>query len=298
MGADRPGDFGSKLREARERKGVTLRQIANRTKISLAALEALERNDISRLPGGIFSRAFVRSYATEVGLDPETTIQDFIEQFPHESITAGHSMSEPIEDFEEVESDRRMARTVVSIAGASVLVAAGVLYFTVVNRRAPAPSTAPVATAPPASTAAAEPPPVDSAAPAATTGPGAAAVSPARERTSAAAPSSSPTPSASAAAPATAAAEAPSDRLTIGLLARRPVWVSATVDGERVISRLLQTGERQTIEIKREMVITAGDAAALAMTLNGAEARALGKPAEVVTARINLTNFKEYLQAR
>ncbi len=43
------------------------------------------------------------------------------------------------------------------------------------------------------------------------------------------------------------------------------------------------------------MVITAGDAAALSLTLNGAEARALGKNAEVVTARINLTNYKEFL---
>ena len=55
------GDFGSRLRAARERRGVSLRQIATATKISVSALEALERNDLSRLPGGIFSRAFVRS---------------------------------------------------------------------------------------------------------------------------------------------------------------------------------------------------------------------------------------------
>src|SRR6266436_6699892 len=90
MSADRTtGGFGAKLRDARERRGVSLRQIANATKISVAALEALERNDISRLPGGIFSRAFVRSYAVEVGLDPETTIQEFIAQFPNDSVTAG-----------------------------------------------------------------------------------------------------------------------------------------------------------------------------------------------------------------
>ena len=47
----------------------------------MSALEALERNDISRLPGGIFSRAFVRSYAIEVGLDPEATIQDSSRSF-------------------------------------------------------------------------------------------------------------------------------------------------------------------------------------------------------------------------
>src|SRR6187401_335192 len=90
MVADRTsGGFGGKLRDARERRGISLRQIANATKISVGALEALERNDISRLPGGIFSRAFVRSYATEVGLDPEQTVRDFMVQFPHDSVTAG-----------------------------------------------------------------------------------------------------------------------------------------------------------------------------------------------------------------
>ena len=71
MAADRTTDFGTKLREARDRKGVSLRAIADATKISVAVLEALERNDESRLPGGIFTRAFVRSYASEVGLDPD-----------------------------------------------------------------------------------------------------------------------------------------------------------------------------------------------------------------------------------
>src|SRR5260370_42507817 len=93
-------DFGARLRDARERRGVTLRQIANATKISVSVLEALERNDISHLPGGIFGRAFVRSYAVEVGLDPEAIIQDFITQFPHDSVTQGHPTSEQTEDNE------------------------------------------------------------------------------------------------------------------------------------------------------------------------------------------------------
>ena len=66
-------DFGSRMRHTREQRGVSLRQIAQTTKLSVSALEALERNDISRLPGGIFSRAFVRSYAAEIGIDPEDT---------------------------------------------------------------------------------------------------------------------------------------------------------------------------------------------------------------------------------
>src|SRR4030095_903804 len=83
-------DCGGQLKEARERKGVSLREIAASTKISVAALESLERNDFSRLPGGIFSRAFVRAYALEVGLDPDVTVQNFLEEFARADVKREH----------------------------------------------------------------------------------------------------------------------------------------------------------------------------------------------------------------
>src|SRR6185295_9093933 len=135
MAADRPsGDFGGKLRDARERRGISLRQIANVTKISIGALEALERNDISRLPGGIFSRAFVRSYANEVGLDPDATIQDFIAAFPHDAAAAGHLTSDTVEDPVSVENDRRMAGTFLWLIGLSLPIAGAVLHFATAGR--------------------------------------------------------------------------------------------------------------------------------------------------------------------
>jgi cytoskeleton protein RodZ len=138
MVSDRPsGDFGSKLRAARERRGVTLRQIANATKIAVAVLEALERNDISRLPGGIFGRAFVRSYAVEVGLDPEDTIRDFMAQFPQESVTVGHPNAEQIGDHESLESDRRTASTFLRLIAVSVPIAAIVIYLGASGRLTP-----------------------------------------------------------------------------------------------------------------------------------------------------------------
>ncbi len=82
-------DFGARIRQAREQRGISLRQIAETTKIAISVLEALERNDLARLPGGIFSRGFVRSYAVEIGVDPEQTVRDFMAQFPHDSVTAG-----------------------------------------------------------------------------------------------------------------------------------------------------------------------------------------------------------------
>jgi cytoskeleton protein RodZ len=284
MSADRPGDIGSKLRAARERKGVTLREIANRTKIAVAALEALERNDISRLPGGIFSRAFVRSYAHEVGLDPEATIQEFITQFPQDSVTAGHPRSDPVEDTELFESERRVASSVLWMALVSTALAGGVMYLSMARGRVedvPAPEPMPTPAAEPA--AAIKPP-----------GEPAAAVG-----RVAAPPEPRATSGSTPAAPAVSAAPARSeDRFTIVLSARRPVWISATVDGQKAIGRLLQSGEQETVDVRREMVITAGDAGAVRMMINGSEARALGKTGEVVTARVGVSNFKDYLQNR
>ena len=74
-----------------------------------------------------------------------------------------------------------------------------------------------------------------------------------------------------------------------------PCWLTATVDGEKKIERLLQAGERQTLEAARELAFTAGDAAAVRMTINGATARPLGREGAVVTVRMNLSNFKTYL---
>lgn len=261
MAADRTlGDFGSKLREARERRGVSLRQIANATKITVSALEALERNNISRLPGGIFSRAFVRSYAVEVGLDPEETIRDFIAQFPHDSVTAGHPTREQAEDHVAVDNSRRMANAFLRLMLVSVPIAGGLLYFGAYGRRAERPALEPAASTEAAATAL--------------------------------------PPSAVDATVAAAPNEPSADRLTVTLVATRSCWVSATVDGERVVERLLEAGEERTLDVRRELVLTAGDAGAVTMTLNGTQAQSLGGAGEVVTRQINLANFKEYLPTR
>lgn len=121
------GDFGARMRHAREQRGVSLRQIAEATKISVSALEALERNEISRLPGGIFSRAFVRSYAAEIGVDPEQTVREFLAQFPHDSVTAGSP--HVLIDDGSLER-RRLDPRAVMIVGTLVLVAAAIIFWT------------------------------------------------------------------------------------------------------------------------------------------------------------------------
>jgi transcriptional regulator with XRE-family HTH domain len=77
-------DLGAWLRRERERAGVTLETIATRTKVARTLLEALERNDVSRWPNGIFRRAFVRGYANQVGLEPDYVVALFVRAFPEE----------------------------------------------------------------------------------------------------------------------------------------------------------------------------------------------------------------------
>jgi len=74
--------FGARLRQQREKKGISLRTIATQTKIKLSMLEGLERDDIRQWPAGIFRRAYVREYAQAIGLDPDTVIREFVEQYP------------------------------------------------------------------------------------------------------------------------------------------------------------------------------------------------------------------------
>ncbi len=78
---DETPTLGSYLRAERERRELTLRTISENTKVSLPLLEGLESDDISRWPGGIFRRAFVRSYAEAVGLDPDDVFRRFEQQY-------------------------------------------------------------------------------------------------------------------------------------------------------------------------------------------------------------------------
>ena len=74
--------FGGRLRAQRESQHLALAAIAEETKINLALLDGLERDDLSRWPGGLFRRAYVRTYAQKIGLDPEQVVREFTELHP------------------------------------------------------------------------------------------------------------------------------------------------------------------------------------------------------------------------
>ena len=253
-------DVGSRLRQAREAKQISLREIAATTKISVSSLEALEENEVAHLPGGIFTRGFVRSYATEVGLDPEETMRDFMAQVPLEGIVEETGSDSQSQGHDLFQSQQRMAGTVLKLVLVSLPVA-GLLLF--LGTRNGSPSADPVE------------------APAFVT------EGPLRAPSYVAPPVS--------AVPATLTEPVSQGPLTLMLGPRDDCWVSLTIDGESVFARVMQGGERETYEADGEFILNIGDAGAFGFAINQQAGRSLGGSGEVVTARITHENYRSYV---
>ena len=104
--------FGNRLRQERERLGITLDEVAKATKVAPHLLEALEGNDFARLPGGPFNKGFVRAYARFVGLDPEATVAAYAREEKAQGLSTPDAEREPwrpLSRFVEfrVEDDRK-----------------------------------------------------------------------------------------------------------------------------------------------------------------------------------------------
>lgn len=84
--------FGARLRHRREQQGISVRAIADQTKIKSCLLESLERDDVSRWPTGIFRRAYFRSYAQAIGADVDAELREFLALHPDP-----HDVEDPID---------------------------------------------------------------------------------------------------------------------------------------------------------------------------------------------------------
>jgi len=72
------GAFGDKFRTERERRGFTLDDVSNVTKINSRMLKAIEEEHFDRLPGGVFNKGFVRAYAKHLGFNDEESVSEYL----------------------------------------------------------------------------------------------------------------------------------------------------------------------------------------------------------------------------
>jgi hypothetical protein len=82
--------------------------------------------------------------------------------------------------------------------------------------------------------------------------------------------------------------------MRLELAPRGPCWIEATADGERVIYRLLNAGDRYAIEGYEDLVLKVGDPAALAFSLNGSPGRQLGPAGQPATVHITRGNSGDF----
>ncbi len=106
-------EIGNSLREARIRRGLSIKDVEDRTKVRGKYLEALENDDFEVLPGPVYVKAFLRTYATFLKLDADALVAEYRSDLPlrARAIALGHSGSH--EDAQGTDHDR--ARSLVLV---------------------------------------------------------------------------------------------------------------------------------------------------------------------------------------
>ena len=159
-GADsEPTPFGGWLRRQRELRQVSLREIADVTKISIRYLEALEEDRFDVLPAPVFAKGFLREYARYVGLDPDEVVNTYL---------TAQSEAQPEEVVEPAWAAQAKKPSLEWTTGLLLALAVGlvlalvavVAFYAERSSEAPAPPPAAVAAPPPPVAPSPEPTPV------------------------------------------------------------------------------------------------------------------------------------------
>lgn len=241
--------FGEELRREREIRGISLKEIADATKISKRFLEAIEKNDYKTLPAPVFTRGFIREYARYLGLNAD----DMVNRYMHFARSTGEAA--PILDAPLPKPQKKKGiprpyalidrNVIIAVIFLVALIALGWWARTAMIERPSEP--VPVVSAP-------------------------------TETVSSAARS---TTSASLAESAVTTAE-----LTLTVRTIANTWIELEADGKRVLVGEMNSGDEQTFTAKEAFLLkTVGNAAGVELMLNRRRLPPLGEEGEVVKNR-------------
>jgi cytoskeleton protein RodZ len=244
------GDIGGRLQRAREKCGLSLQDLAGRTKLSIGVLRAIERNDFKSLPAGVYRKGYLRSLAGEVGLDPAEIAADYDREFDpgtgpltQAAISAGSNSTVALEQEWVRQLTPSPRRSIVTLVIALVLSIGWFAWRNGVER--PLPIAIPAGDVSPTVV------PVEPV----------AASSPAIHR---------------------ASELAQGMPLRIEIAATDWCWVAAESDGARALYRLVGPGEHVILEGQRMISLRLGDAGSVTLSINDGPRRLAGSNGEVV----------------
>ena len=230
-----PSSFGDWLRRQREMREISLRDIADRTKISLRYLEAMEADRFDLLPAAVFAKGFLREYARYVGLSPDDVVNHYLSVNHPEEQDAGvrddtkvRSRPKPVDPGQPPVRRNWSQGLLLALVGFILLVLVSLAAW-FVDRRHDQPASSRQA-------------------PASVMVPPAAAPKPVAQ------PTAPPQPSAP---------------LQVSLDFTQDCWVEAVIDGKNRSSELRVQGEALQLEAEKSIVLTLGNAGAVEAQVNG-----------------------------
>ncbi|MFY9825874.1 MAG: RodZ domain-containing protein [Thermoanaerobaculia bacterium] len=226
--------FGDWLRRQREMREISLRDIADRTKISLRYLEAMEADRFDLLPAAVFAKGFLREYARYVGLSPDDVVNHYLSvNHPEEQETAVKDDAKVRTRPRAVDPGQPPVRRnwsyglLLALVGFVLLILVS-LAALLVDRRHDQPANSRQAPS--------------------------VVVPPAPAPKPAAAPTAPPQPSAP---------------LQVSLDFTQDCWVESVIDGKNRSSELRVQGEALQLEAEKSVVLTLGNAGAVEVQVNG-----------------------------
>jgi cytoskeleton protein RodZ len=261
--------MGERLRRARIDAGKTLDQVSAETKIQIWILEALEREDFSRVPGGVFIRGYLAAFARAVGLAPSGILAEYSNETAPPPAPPSSSAPPDL-------NDRRSTPAWQYVVIVAIVLIGAVMWRNMARNNRDVVS------------ARSSPPPVSAPAPAPSPPP--ALAESGAMATSGATPPSAPVKPSDA--DATATTPAPTVPLVVQLHANGEVWIEATADGERKAYRLFEEGEDLRLDAQKEIRLLVGDAAAVNYTINGEPGRPLGGAGTVREISVSPDTYK------
>jgi cytoskeleton protein RodZ len=297
------GSVASELKSEREKRKISLAQIAADTRISLRYLQSLEEGRYGDLPGGMYNRAFLRAYCESLNLNQQEIMRRYEAEI-------SPPLDRPLKSktlLSQKNAPPRLSPLVVW--SLMLLVSATGIFFSrkwiatvfspyfshgqepiVPNDLARQPAALP--TAQQMTTVNPAPPPAQAAAP----------------ENKASTPVAAPEPR--PVEPSIASAQAPvilqnqetespafpsASALRLEIAATENCWISVDRDGSPAVRKLLVPGEVQQVKASEQFSIILGNAGGVRLRINGKATRSLGKSGEVIKIQINEKNLPDFL---
>jgi cytoskeleton protein RodZ len=301
--------IGETLRRERLKQDLSLEQISKELKVSQRLLEAIESDDFSKLPGGVFARSFVRQYARLLGLDEEEMGQAVRQLFEPPPPAPGHASrwAEPVaapvrpsakpielprlEEWQAVGEDRgrwsASLRSLVLVVLAMVICSGVYTWWQHQRRQAsqPARETAQtIAPRPPA--------PVSGRLPRSMPAPAAPGTAETTPETTANPPDGNPAPQAVNAILRSTDVVGDHGAVRVDLTAEEPVWILVRSDGKYMFSGVLSPNQSRTVEAASTVFLQLGNAGGVTITLNGKPIGSVGSRGEVRSVQLTSGGFQ------